>query len=266
VITIKRSDFTFGRALNLGFEEARGTFAVAISGHCVPVDEAWLDSLVSPLENHDIGVVYGRQIGDRKSRTSEQRMFEHLFPLHAPAWDGKIIGKNANSACKITTWRRVRFNENLPGIEDLDLSLRVLEFGQRSVYEPKACVYHHHLERNADVFRRFLREELALQIILNQIEETSFWQCVALALKQITGDLLVSLPSGKITRNWRGVFGFRISQYLAVYLATHSIENSSRISQLLLNILLRLVTRGAFNVETSNEYCVTMKILNPRIA
>ena len=42
ITNIKRSEFSFGRSLNIGCKLARGKILVIISGHCVPLDSFWL--------------------------------------------------------------------------------------------------------------------------------------------------------------------------------------------------------------------------------
>ena len=54
---IKKEDFSFGRSLNLGCENSNGRFIVIISGHCVPVNNFWLENLVSPLGNPNLDYV-----------------------------------------------------------------------------------------------------------------------------------------------------------------------------------------------------------------
>ena len=39
VVHIKKEDFSFGRSLNLGCENAMGDFFVFISGHCIPTNK-----------------------------------------------------------------------------------------------------------------------------------------------------------------------------------------------------------------------------------
>jgi len=46
---IKKKDFTFGRSLNIGCDFAHGEYLVFISGHCIPANKDWLQSLIAPL-------------------------------------------------------------------------------------------------------------------------------------------------------------------------------------------------------------------------
>ena len=51
-----------------------------ISGHCVPVDDHWLQNLCQPLKSGAVDYNYGRQIGDDTSNYSERRIFAKYFP------------------------------------------------------------------------------------------------------------------------------------------------------------------------------------------
>ncbi|MEO1251513.1 MAG: glycosyltransferase family A protein, partial [Pseudomonadota bacterium] len=42
IVHIRKSDFTFGRSLNMGCEAATGDYLAIISAHCVPAHERWL--------------------------------------------------------------------------------------------------------------------------------------------------------------------------------------------------------------------------------
>ena len=49
IIHISSEEFSFGRSLNIGCTEASNDILVFISGHCIPVDNYWLYSLIKPL-------------------------------------------------------------------------------------------------------------------------------------------------------------------------------------------------------------------------
>ena len=66
LIEIPSRDFTFGYALNVGCEAARGKYLVFISAHVLPRDERWLSEMVAPFKDPKVAMVYGRQMGDRQ--------------------------------------------------------------------------------------------------------------------------------------------------------------------------------------------------------
>ena len=76
---IKKEDFSFGKSLNVGCNFSNGDYLVFVSGHCIPVDNHWLENLVSPLEDN-CGYTYGKQIGRGTTKFSENQLFKKYFP------------------------------------------------------------------------------------------------------------------------------------------------------------------------------------------
>ena len=75
ILKIKREEFSFGRSLNFGCEEALGDFFVFISGHCVPCNNKWLEKLVDPIINGEVDYSYGRQVGGPETYLSEKSKY-----------------------------------------------------------------------------------------------------------------------------------------------------------------------------------------------
>jgi len=98
VTTITRAEFSFGRSLNRGCAFSTGDILVLISGHCVPVDEHWLQNLCQPLIDGQASYSYGRQIGDDDSNYSERRIFAKYYP---PVSQIPQQGFFCEPACKI---------------------------------------------------------------------------------------------------------------------------------------------------------------------
>ena len=166
---IAREAFSFGRSLNLGCEIARGEILVLVSGHCIPADGTWLRSLCSPIVERRVDYAYGRQIGGAESHFSECRIFNKYYPENSCIPQDGFFCNNANSALWRPTWQALRFNEDVTGLEDMELAQRVVQSGGRIGYVAEACVHHHHSESWKQVERRFEREALALQKIMPQI-------------------------------------------------------------------------------------------------
>ena len=155
--TIKREDFSFGRSLNMGCEAATGGILVFVSGHCVPTDDQWLARLCGPILEEQAAYTYGRQIGGPESRFSECRIFEKYYPTTSRIPQAGFFCNNANSALARAAWGRLRFDEELTGLEDMELAKRLCEAGGRVGYVADACVHHYHHEHWPQVRRRFER-------------------------------------------------------------------------------------------------------------
>lgn len=142
LVTIDR--FRPGAAINRGIQAARGDIIVCISGHCIPVDEHWLDNLVSELEDETVAGVYGRQEPLAFTSDLDKRDLLITFGLDRREQVKDSFFHNANSAFRRELWQRFPFDEEVTNIEDRIWAAQVQEAGYKIVYEPAASVYHHH--------------------------------------------------------------------------------------------------------------------------
>lgn len=172
ILHIGREQFSFGRSLNMGCEAAQGEILVITSGHCVPTDGYWLQRLCQPILGGHASYVYGRQIGGPESHFSEQRIFAKYFLEQNLVPQEGYFCNNANSALSRLAWERYRFNEEITGLEDMDLAQRLVDDGGKVAYVANAGVYHHHAESWVQIRRRFEREAIALQKIMPQVHVT----------------------------------------------------------------------------------------------
>ena len=147
IIRLRSEDFTFGHSLNLGIQEARGTFVVIVSAHAIPTDERWLERLITPLRQPEHAMVFGGQRGHAVSKFSESRDFERVFPSKSLVMDDDhVFVNNANSAIRRDLWDQHRFDEGLPGLEDAEWAKYWIPLGKKVLYEPAACINHVHTE------------------------------------------------------------------------------------------------------------------------
>src|SRR3954470_4824197 len=61
VVQIPPAEFTFGRALNVGAREARGRIHFALSSHCVPERDDWIEVGLAQYERTDVAGACGVQ-------------------------------------------------------------------------------------------------------------------------------------------------------------------------------------------------------------
>jgi CMP-N-acetylneuraminic acid synthetase len=152
LVTIER--YRPGAAINRGIEAASGDVLVCLSGHCIPVDEHWLDNLVSGLDDETVAGIYGRQEPMAFSSDLDKRDLLITFGLDRREQFKDSFFHNANSAFRRETWERFPFDESVSNIEDRLWASTVQENGYKLVYEPSASVYHHHgIHHNGDPVR-----------------------------------------------------------------------------------------------------------------
>lgn len=164
LISIEKVNFSFGRSLNIGCAAASGEVVVFVSGHCIPYDKNWLNNLLAPFLDPQVAAVYGRQVGAEHTNYSEGRVFSKYYPPNYSS-QGQTFCNNANAAVRRSIWRRFKYNEDLPGLEDIDLGLKIVAAGFRIEYAAGSVVAHLHHETWQQIRRRYEREAIALRNI-----------------------------------------------------------------------------------------------------
>jgi rhamnosyltransferase len=220
VLHIRREEFSFGRALNIGCEAAQGDILVVISGHCVPIDSHWLQRLCQPLLDNQAGYSYGRQLGGENSHFSEKRIFAKYFPDERRNRQKEYFCNNANAALRYSDWERLRFNEDLTGLEDIELAQRLVQVGGSVAYVPEAAVYHYHQETWPQIQRRFEREAIALRRIMPQVHITPL-DLIRYVANSVVKDWRSALQTKSLRRHAADIPRFRWHQYLGVYKGNH---------------------------------------------
>lgn len=216
ILHIGREEFSFGRSLNRGCEAARGDILAIVSGHCVPTDRHWLARLCRPLLEDEASYSFGRQLGGVGTHFSEQRIFAKYFPDAADAGQQEFFCNNANAALRYADWERFRFDEELTGLEDMELAQRMVGAGGRVMYAPEAAVHHYHRETWAQIQRRFEREALALRRIMPQVQVDA-WDVVRYVVASVYKDWLCAWREGVWYGSAWSIMRYRWHQYLGVY-------------------------------------------------
>lgn len=220
ITTIDKSEFSFGRSLNRGCAFSAGEILVLISGHCVPVDEHWLQNLCQPLIDGRASYTYGRQIGDDTSFYSERRIFAKYFPAVSAIPQEGFFCNNANSAVLRSAWETFLFDEELTGLEDMDLSKRMWNRGHKIGYVAEAPVFHHHQESWKSVRRRFEREALALRSIMPEVQ-LSMLDVLRCVVTSTLGDWRSAWRHGITSTSKLDMLRYRWNQYLGSYRGNH---------------------------------------------
>lgn len=213
---IEKQDFTFGRSLNWGSEFALGDYLVYVSGHCIPASNSWLAKLVHPLVTGQAGYSYGRQIGRDTTKFSERRLFEKYFPAVSEIPQKGFFCNNANSAISREVWQELRFDENVTGLEDMELAKRYVESGGAVAYVSDATVFHIHNESWRQTRRRYERESVALQVIMPELRLSwlDMWRYIIVS---IVADITASLSERTLHKTFLEICRFRSAQYFGSY-------------------------------------------------
>jgi rhamnosyltransferase len=217
---IAKSDFTFGRSLNEGCEYSSGEILVFISGHCIPCDEHWLENLISPIQKGLVDYSYGRQVGRDTTKFSEQELFKKYFSGVSRIPQEGFFVNNANSAIRRSSWQKFKFDESLTGLEDLELSKRLVADGGKVGYCANASVFHIHDEQWSQTLRRYEREAYALQTIMPEIHVNAV-DMFRYIFVGIINDAAQAVRRRVFLREVVGILRFRVAQYLGTYRGNH---------------------------------------------
>lgn len=227
---ITREEFSFGRSLNIGCQAAVGEILVMVSGHCVPTDEHWLQKLCQPLLDEQAGYVYGRQYGGSASHYSESRIFAKFYPSRSCVPQDGHFCNNANSALLRTTWEQFRFDEDLTGLEDMELAQRLVRGGGCVAYVADAAVFHYHDETWQQIRRRFEREAIALQKIMPQVHLTLF-DVLRYVASSVWKDWICARREKKPGVRIIELIRYRWNQYLGSWKGNHQHRQLSRVEK-----------------------------------
>lgn len=143
VISISAKEFTYGRALNLGFSESRGEIVMPLSAHSILVGPHALANAVAPFD--DAKVAGARCLSTQAAASLAQwfrpvdlqkREFHSSEPSSIPVrdpdeWGGKVHPNNACSVIRKSVWQEIPFHETLETAEDKYWALQVLDAGYK---------------------------------------------------------------------------------------------------------------------------------------
>jgi len=136
--------FNYSRALNLGFENARCPWVLALSVHCLPVKDAFLECYREAIGRLTMtpSVLYGGQVLSRTQyarANKEPRSYAGLEALSEIRGGG-----NANALYSRSAWKLHPFDENLVTGEDLEWLKWAARSGLVCAVALGACVLYRH--------------------------------------------------------------------------------------------------------------------------
>jgi len=129
LIEIRPEEFTYGYALNRGAAAATAPIHFALSAHCHPQREDWVERSLSHYERPDVAgtsAAQGSEVVYQDLALLEADPFWGLSS-HASSWRGSL-------------WQRFPFDETLESAEDREWSWRVLKEGWVIAMDPQLGV------------------------------------------------------------------------------------------------------------------------------
>lgn len=159
LIELRASEFSYGRALNVGARAAAAAAHFALSAHCFPERTDWLERSLAHYERHDVAATNGIQ-GFPDGSPVLEPFHQDAAHAHAnPFWGFS----NHASSWRAAVWEEFPFNERIDYAEDREWSWRVLDAGWVIAFDPELWVDMSHMWRSSlEFFRRELRAGRAI--------------------------------------------------------------------------------------------------------
>jgi len=212
VVKISPEEFTFGRSLNFGIHVATHELIVIASAHVYPVYPDWLESLLSPFEDDNVALTYGKQRGPETAKYSEQQIFHQWYPDVSKPRQETAFCNNANAAIRKSLWDKNPYDETLTGLEDLAWARWAQAQGHAIAYVAEAEVIHVHNETPRGVFNRYRREAMAFKRIHPE-SHFNIYDFVRLTTTNILSDLWHAAREGMLMQSFASILWFRFMQF-----------------------------------------------------
>lgn len=160
VLHLRPEDFTYGGALNIGAAASSGDVHFALSAHCAPAYDDWVERSLQHYA--DPAVAGTNQAGRTPSGRQLRRPYAQVPSdvRRDPYWGFS----NHGSSWRADVWRAIPFREDLAACEDKEWSWRVLAAGWTIVYDPQLYVpaLHRETESLSVQWARHRKESAAL--------------------------------------------------------------------------------------------------------
>lgn len=205
LVHIAPEDFTWGGAINRGFEAASGEIVALLSGHCIPVDEHWLAELIAPFGDERVAAAASRQIPDLAIDPFEAIELWEDFPAGAEPRGGGPYS-NASGAVRRSVWERIRFDETLVSNEDGEWTQRVRAAGFQILNCPASQVVHSHTPCVDVVYKRLFWRALTGVQLTPGCRDGQWLYLLYRMAKYTAKDLVALWRDGRPLAWWRAPF------------------------------------------------------------
>ena len=216
IVKILPERFSFGRSLNLGIDHALSDTIVIASAHVYPVYPDWLERLISPFSDPQVGLTYGKQRGGGSTYFSEHQIFSRWFPDQSKSQQSNPFCNNANAAIRKDLWIDHQYDETLSGLEDLEWGHWVIEQGFIVSYVAEAEIIHLHEDTPKGIYNRYRREAMAFKRIFPQ-EQFGFFDFVRLYITNLVSDSATAVRERRFIRGFGNIIWFRMMQFWGTY-------------------------------------------------
>ena len=226
-IKIKKTDFTFGYALNVGCKLATGEIFVIISAHAYPLNQFWLEKLVKPFIDEKVAVVYGKQRGNYCNKFSEHMIFQAWFPETNNRAENNPFCNNAHCSIRKSCWQKYLYDEKISGLEDIALATKFVQDGYFVQYNSDAILIHIHEKKTGQIYHRYFREAQAIKQVM-PFMEYSIFDFVVHLLSNIFIDIVQAIKEKVFFKNLIDIVQMRFLQFYGTYIGYRTSPNKRK--------------------------------------
>lgn len=157
---VESAAYTPGRALNRGTEAATGEIVFALSSHCAPQREDWVERALSHYSDAEVAAVAGTLTTPEGETLTEAMIQTSAEGRRYPLWGFS----NHASSWRRSVWAKEPFDETLPAVEDKEWAWRILDNGWTIAYDPALWIEQSHRWR-AGAIAYFRRERTEHRVL-----------------------------------------------------------------------------------------------------
>jgi len=189
-----------GKVLNEAVRTVGGDVVVFINSDATPESDDWLERLVAPLADPQVGAVYGRQTARPDCRALFVKDTERAFGDGREASKWVHFFSMANAAARRDVLERFPFETGIQYSEDIEWSFRLRKAGLDIRYVPEAAATHSHNYTLRQSFKRHYGEGKAEAWIFREGElNTSFLRyCLLPFGMEVLRDLRWAVAKGSL--------------------------------------------------------------------
>ena len=214
VVTLKRSAFTYGHALNYGIAKCSGEIILVLSSHVILLNEYFLKNIPQYFEDENVAAlrfvnsVMPEHVIESIANGAQQLVYDEEANFAGKHWTHFIV--NHCAAIRKSCWNEVPFDEVIFASEDKIWSLEVIKRGYALLYNaPCFYVYTKQFNRTAKI-KRSVIEAAAKEMITGTVEPLFIRPYVYALLKKIRIEFKRFLTDIKIHRQvYNGIKKYR---------------------------------------------------------
>ena len=202
VFTLKRSDFTFGHAVNYGIEQCKGEIILILSAHVILLNEFFLQNIPQYFKDSKIAALrfvqaaLSEQVIKSLQNGPQEIVYSESSNFAANNWENFIV--NHCAAIRRSCWQEVRFNDQVFASEDKIWALNILRKHYSILYNvPGFYIYTKPFDRVIKINREVI-ERAAKEMITGENDPSfskpyffSFIKKIASGFSRISHDLKI---------------------------------------------------------------------------